>query len=277
MAITESRSGEGSETIKVNQFQHVSIPNFVSSLVEGTVYVADGRFGPSEARIAKDFIALYQANQITMKPLLEKMHTVFRAGQSLESRQKEVPFKKEGDNKMMVAYLSKVDNFDTYQTTGLDTITKELVNSSFAGVTTDPEYLTIISRALLLAGSKEKFNTLQAFKDKLALSPELKYTLLAGISSAARMSNSGTNALRDENLASGISENERKMIEMIETKKASLLDGLKDGFDNQLKKQIADGDFPAEKKDAAQKAIDVYIADLKTEGSTGWNIIAKNF
>ncbi len=80
----------------------------------------------------------------------------------------------------------------------------------------------------------------------------------------------------DAKNASGIGESERKVLESIIKDKVKLIDGLKSGFDKQLEKQIKDGTIPADKKAEAQKAIDAYTADLKKDGSVGWNIISKN-
>ncbi len=50
----------------------------------------------------------------------------------------------------------------------------------------------------------------------------------------------GINSLLDPKSASGIGENERKMIEALDKDKVKLLDGLKDGFQKQLENQIKD-------------------------------------
>lgn len=93
--------------------------------------------------------------------------------------------------------------------------------------------------------------------------PSLKYHILAGIRQASRLPG-GIDALRDAKSASGIGENERKVLAALDKDKTKLLDGLKDGFQKQLAEQIKDGTIPAEKSEEAQKAIDAYIADMKT-------------
>ncbi len=93
--------------------------------------------------------------------------------------------------------------------------------------------------------------------------PSLKYSILAGIRQSSRLPG-GIDSLRDTKSASGIGENERKVLEALDKDKTKLLDGLKDGFQKQLANQIKDGTIPPDKAEDAQRAIDAYIADLKT-------------
>ncbi len=67
----------------------------------------------------------------------------------------------------------------------------------------------------------------------------LKYHILAGIRQASRLPG-GIDSLRDAKSASGIGENERKVLEALNKDKTKLLDGLKDGFQKQLAEQIKD-------------------------------------
>lgn len=96
------------------------------------------------------------------------------------------------------------------------------------------------------------------------LDPSLKYHILAGIRQASRLPG-GIDSLRDTKSASGIGENERKVLEALDNDKTKLLDGLKDGFHKQLADQIKAGTIPKANQEEAQKAIDAYIADMKKE------------
>ncbi len=257
------------------ELTNVSIPNLLRSIYEGTPYVADGaEFNDRYA--LKKFMEVYNNKESVFNTVLIPLAVAARAGQSVESVRKSGTLTASANNSAVIQYLTQVDNFETQGITALDRQLSAATVFAFNKVKGDDDkFLKVLQNALILGGSTESFSDLPTLKTALTTKPELKYAILAGIREAAR-SPGGIESLHDTKTASGIGENERKMLETLDTNKIKLLDGLKKGFTSQLEEQIKDGTIPALKKEEAQKSIDAYIADMKRDGSVGWNIVSKN-
>ncbi len=244
-------------------FVDVSIPNLIDHTLNGTVYISDGAYGWSEKSTVKRFTEFYNTNKTTLQPILQKLAPLYKSGQSLENTL-DVPVLV--DRQSITDYLMNVSNEKTFGTNIIDEQTKEIIKVALRSTKDDAEFLKIINNALKLGGHTGNIGELNALKTALS-DPSLKYTIIAGIRTAARMSG-GVMSLRDTQEASGISENERKVLEKIDASKDSLIAGLKNGFEKQLAEQIKNGTIPVDKQTEAKNAIDAYIAELAKEGSS---------